>query len=112
MRSRRVTASGQPCSALIHEYSTTMTESMSGPNSSSSSDRSSSGMARDVLLLTVGFKLLTVSGNVSSMWLANGFGVGIMLTAPRRHWPALLAAVAVGGMAAAFYLHSTPGLIF
>jgi len=76
-------------------------------------------MARDVLLLAVGyfllavgFKLLTVSGNVSSMWLANGFGVGIMLTAPRRHWPALLAAVALGGMAAAFYLHSTPGLIF
>src|SRR6478752_4972282 len=95
MRLRRVTASGQPCSALIHEYSTTMTESTSAPNSSSSSERSAAGMGPDVLLmalgyflLAVGFKLLTSSGNVSSMWLANGFALGILLTAERRHSPA------------------------
>jgi len=69
-------------------------------------------MALGYFLLAVGFKLLTSSGNVSSMWLANGFALGILLTAERRHWPALLAASTVAGMAAAFYLHSTPALIF
>ena len=69
-------------------------------------------LALGYFLLAVGFKLLTVSANVSSMWLANGFALGVLLTAPRRRWPALLAVVAVAGMVAAFYLHSTPSLIF
>ena len=94
---------------------------MAGPNSSSSSERNAGGMAFDVLLLgfgyallAVGFKLLTAatSANVSSIWLANGFALGVLLTAPRRHWPVLLATVGVAGMAAAFYLRADPLQIF
>ena len=94
-----------------------MTESTAGPNSSSSSDRNAGGMAADVLLLAfaylllvVGFKLLTAtpSANVSNIWLANGFALGMLLTAPRRHWPPMLAAVAVAGMAGGFYLRAVP----
>jgi len=74
-------------------------------------------MVADVLLLAFGYALLaagfklltaTASANVSNIWLANGFALGILLTAPRRYWPVLLATVALAGMAAAFYLRANP----
>ncbi len=69
-------------------------------------------MGVGVFLLAVGFKTLT--GNfttASSLWLANGFALGLLLTSPRSRWPLLLAAGVVAGAASAFYLHANAAVI-
>jgi diguanylate cyclase (GGDEF)-like protein/PAS domain S-box-containing protein len=66
-------------------------------------------MALGTFLLAVGLKLLTSSAaNVSGIWLANGFGLAILLTVPRDRWPLLIAASAFGAIAGALYLRSDP----
>ena len=69
-------------------------------------------MGVGVFLLAVSFKTLT--GNfttASSLWLANGFALGLLLTAPRTRWPLLLAIGVLAGAASAFYLHANPAVI-
>jgi diguanylate cyclase (GGDEF)-like protein/PAS domain S-box-containing protein len=69
-------------------------------------------MALGVFVLAVGFKLLTADTvNISSLWLANGFALGMLLTMPRARWPLMLAAVTVAGAASAFYLRADPAVI-
>lgn len=65
--------------------------------------------ATGVLLLGLTLKALTAGGaNVASLWLANGFALGMLLTARREHWPWMLLACAVGGVGGA--LASRPDL--
>ena len=69
-------------------------------------------MGVGVFLLAVCFKTLT--GNLttaSSLWLANGFAIGLLLTSPRSRWPMLLAIATLTGGASAFYLRADPAVI-
>ncbi len=93
---------------------------MSGPNNSSSGERSAAGMAAmDAALMGVGVFVLvagfrTLTGNFttgSSLWLANGFALGLLLTVPRSRWPLLLAAGTIAGAGGAFYLHADATVI-
>jgi diguanylate cyclase (GGDEF)-like protein/PAS domain S-box-containing protein len=69
-------------------------------------------MGVGVFGLAVFFKALTGSAfHVSSLWLANGFALGLLLTAPRARWPLMLGAAALGGAGSALYLHAAPLLI-
>jgi len=63
-------------------------------------------------LLSVGFRLLTSANvHVSGLWLANGFALGVLLTAPRSRWPLLLAVLTVSGMAGGLAAHAEYALI-
>jgi diguanylate cyclase (GGDEF)-like protein/PAS domain S-box-containing protein len=63
-------------------------------------------------LLSVGFRLLTASKvNVSGLWLANGFALGVLLTAPRSRWPLLMVALTLSGMVGGFVAHAELVLI-
>ncbi|HXC58691.1 MAG TPA: diguanylate cyclase, partial [Steroidobacteraceae bacterium] len=63
-------------------------------------------------LLSVGFRLLTAShGNVSGLWLANGFALGVLLTSPRSRWPLLLTIVTISGMASGTFTRAEWSLI-
>ncbi|MEO6080449.1 MAG: diguanylate cyclase [Steroidobacteraceae bacterium] len=69
-------------------------------------------MGAGAFILTVGFKALTgSSSSTSSLWLASGFALGLLLTAPRSRWPLLLATGAVAEAAGAFYLGSNPAVV-
>lgn len=88
--------------------------SSSGPDSTSIINaRGSAGMAvLDLFIMGIGaFALSTgirlLTGNIStaaSLWLTNGFALGILLTAPRSRWPLLLGVSAIAGAASALYL--------
>jgi diguanylate cyclase (GGDEF)-like protein/PAS domain S-box-containing protein len=84
-------------------------------------DLSSSGMKAhrfdgmavlDLCIMGVGafalsaiFRILTANPNAaSSLWLANGFALGMLLTAPRRRWPLLLVILGVAEAGSSFYL--------
>ena len=90
---------------------------MPDPHPVNPQPRGGTGLAAlDVLIMFVGCFLLAagfkaVTGNpatVSSLWLANGFALGLLLTTPRRRWPLLLAASTLAGAASALYLQSDP----
>ena len=69
-------------------------------------------LAFGVFVLGTGFKLLTGGAiNISSLWLANGLTLGVLLTTPRGHWPLLLFASVTGSVAGALYLHADPQVI-
>jgi diguanylate cyclase (GGDEF)-like protein/PAS domain S-box-containing protein len=69
-------------------------------------------MGVGTFVLAAGFKLLTGSSTTtSSLWLANGFALGLLLTTQRARWPLLLAAAGVAGAASAFYLRADPAVI-
>ena len=66
-------------------------------------------MGIGVFVLAVGFKLLTDSPvTASSLWLANGFALGLLLTTQRSRWPLLLATLVVAEAGSAFYLQANP----
>jgi diguanylate cyclase (GGDEF)-like protein/PAS domain S-box-containing protein len=75
--------------------------------------------AVDVVLVGVGVFMLvaglrTLTGNFttgSSLWLANGFVLGLLLTVPRVRWPLLLVTGTIAGAGAAFYLRADPAVI-
>jgi diguanylate cyclase (GGDEF)-like protein/PAS domain S-box-containing protein len=57
--------------------------------------------------LSAGFRILTGNPNMaSSLWLANGFVLGMLLTAPRSRWAVLLLISAIAGAGSALYLGS------
>jgi integral membrane sensor domain MASE1 len=88
--------------------------SSSGPDSTNGSNvRASASMAvLDLLIMGIGAFALSagirmLTGNIStatSLWLANGFALGMLLTAPRSRWPLLLFVSALAGAGSAFYL--------
>jgi len=43
-----------------------------------------------VLTRLIGISLTRIAGDISVLWLATGFLLAALLTAPRRHWPAYL----------------------
>jgi diguanylate cyclase (GGDEF)-like protein/PAS domain S-box-containing protein len=98
-----------------------MLGSMSTPDQSRNPDTKSPGaavagdaliMGFGVLVLAVGLKTLTGTSNApSSLWLANGFALGLLLTAPRSRWPLLLSISTVAGAASAVVLRAEPSLI-
>jgi integral membrane sensor domain MASE1 len=64
-------------------------------------------MGIGTFVLAAGFKALTGdSATASSLWLANGFALAMLLTAPRSRWPLLLIACTLAGAGGAFYLHA------
>jgi len=46
----------------------------------------------------------------SVIWLSNGFLMGVLLCAPRRHWPALIALGGLVDIGVNFGLHTPPGV--
>jgi diguanylate cyclase (GGDEF)-like protein/PAS domain S-box-containing protein len=68
--------------------------------------------ALDLCIMGVGafalssvFRILTANPNAaSSLWLANGFALGMLLTAPRRRWPLLLVILGLAEASSSFYL--------
>jgi diguanylate cyclase (GGDEF)-like protein/PAS domain S-box-containing protein len=69
-------------------------------------------MAAGTFALAVGFKMLTGNATtVASLWFANGFALGMLLTAPRSRWPLLLLASVVAGATSAVVLRADPALI-
>lgn len=69
-------------------------------------------MGAGVFLLAVGLKALTGDANApSSLWLANGFALGLLLTTSRARWPLLLAVSVLANAASAVALRSDPSVI-
>ncbi len=69
-------------------------------------------MGIGALALSAGFRILTGNPNMaSSLWLANGFVLGVLLTAPRSRWPVLLLISALAGAGSALYLGSDTAIL-
>jgi diguanylate cyclase (GGDEF)-like protein/PAS domain S-box-containing protein len=69
-------------------------------------------MGIGTFVLAAGFKLLTSSqANVSGLWLANGFGLGMLLTVPGSRWPLLLAVNLVGGVCSGLYMRVPTSMV-
>ncbi len=69
-------------------------------------------MAVGAFALSAVFRILTSNPNAaSSLWLANGFALGMLLSSPRQRWPLLLAVTGVAEAASAFYLGSARNIV-
>ncbi|MEO8316011.1 MAG: diguanylate cyclase [Pseudomonadota bacterium] len=69
-------------------------------------------MGAGAFALSAIFRIFTSNPNAaSSLWLANGFVVGMLLTAPRQRWPLLLAVTGLAEAASAFYLGSGRNIV-
>ena len=69
-------------------------------------------LAIGYFLLSVGFRLLTSANiNVSGLWLANGFALGVLLTSPRSRWPLLLTVVTLSGMVSGLFSRAELALV-